>query len=278
MKDIIEQLYEINIDLINKANNAYIIESNKQVYILKVVAKKIFEKNIKYLNNKYHKIILNRNRELISKVENNYYVLLDPVFISEEITNLDFIFVDNTPDWDIKLWENKSDAYKKYLSLNADIKREIIVYLNYYLGITENAITLYNTAINLPGMLRNVISHNNIYQPNYGINYYDPTNVLIDSISRDLCEYAKKYNLSTDKMIDMFKEYELSEKEINIFLARMLYPKRFYEWFDNYLESKNTDGFRKVIEETDKNIEQYKGLVKELKKSNLYLDEISWIL
>lgn len=237
MINSIKYYYGISVsDLVQKDNDYYFDN-----YILKYYYKDLDVDLYNYLikqNNYLHKIIYNQENNYITYIDNKPYILLK-VEIENNITlnfikkyNIFFNYKKN-PGWDM-LWENKIDFYEKNITNIKDEK--IYNSFNYFVGMTENAISIYKKLkLNNDFYLCHIRFSNDI-------DFYDPLNIIVDYKMRDIAEYIKKefylknkYYLETINEIVAYNNYN----DTMLFLVRMMYPTIYFDQYDNYIKKES---------------------------------------
>lgn len=190
---------------------------------------------LRYNNQMNYEIILNKNNEVITFFDNKPYILLKNKNqkIKKEIELNDLLNKESVINskakinWK-KLWGDKNDYYENYLD-NVKMKYPIIKSsLSYYIGMSELAINLLSY-VNYND-IDYVISHKRI---NKISDLYNPTNLLIDSRTRDIAEFIKlKYindELNQEKIFDFIKFNYFSKDECILLLARLIYPTYYFD-------------------------------------------------
>ena len=70
--------------------------------------------------------------------------------------------------------------------------------------------------------------------------YYDPTNIIVDSISRDIAEYVKSKIINNSFEISEFEDYlshiDINHLEIQMLMARLMFPTFFYDYIEQVSE------------------------------------------
>lgn len=270
MENIINYYYNLNIDLIKEYPKYLLLKSKNHYYIFKEYLGEISElkKIIMLLNQnniKYDKILLNRENEPITKYNNKDYILLELIQDNRVINNNFFIIKSNANN------KNYSEIWSKMVERINNSKSAIN---NYYIGLTESAIALYNRSLLLNGDINYVISHYRVNYPNYSINYLDPTKMVIDVLGRDISEYVKSKffidSITVEEIIELIDKYQLNDKEINIMISRLLFPSYYFDLLKN---NEKEDKYIDRIEEYEKFIY---NLCSKLNK-NHYIIEIDWL-
>lgn len=255
MKDIIYYYYNLKIDkLINKDNNYYFYYNNNLYYLY------LYNNNPNILNNIYrlslsitpnitHKIIINKDNNIITIIDNNPYILLkvntninNKISINElfNFKNLYYIPDDKLTrrNWS-KLWSQKIDYIETQITETEKKYPLLASSINYFIGLTENAISYYqNTLDKYPNINNYSLSHNRI--TNNNLDFYNPLNIIIDHNPRDLAEYIKlsfysNNNSIINELLFYIKNY--NDYDICILISRLLYPSLYFDTFDNIINS-----------------------------------------
>lgn len=282
MRDIINYYYDIKIDKMETKNKGTIIESRGRTLIVKkVMNKEKIERIIANLTNKFYKIVLTKSNHLFFEYNNETYIMFETYEASKEkLNNFDIILVseESEPDYE-KIWQNNIDYYMSYISTNGTEHKEILNDFNYYIGMAENAITIFNSSKKMPSSARQSISHYRIHYPNYYLYYYDPTELTIDYISRDIAGYIKSKfyikGISIQEVLELIQKYQLNEKEICILVARLVYPNFYFDFIkeNSHENKKHTYNIIKKREEYE---EFLKVLLNQIKTTNLSIN-INWL-
>lgn len=232
MRNTIKYYYNLDADNIRYENGIYIFNN----YIFKELNNPInFELYNFYIsNNLYlHKIIYNINNDYITKYENKNYILLR--IEKNERISIDniFNFIIDVPILDIKnwgeLWEKKIDYYERNI-INTKNKNILDVF-PYYIGLGENAISIYKSN-NLD--TTHSICHNRM---NNDYEFYSPDNIIIDYKVRDISEYIKKNffidTLDNNLLIKYLNSNNFMIGDYTILYARLLFPTYFFDCIEN---------------------------------------------
>lgn len=268
MKNTINYYYNLNINTIHqKEKNYYFKVDNKNYLLLK--CSNIEELDDIYRLNMYlsqilpvHRIVLNVNNEVITKINDSNYLLLE-LFSNNNKINLNNIIelsniripfsVDKLKrnDW-YNLWIKKVDYFEYQLSQIGKKYPLIRESFNYYVGLAENAIILVNNIDfnNIPLGL----SHRRI--TNMSFNLYDPLNIVIDARIRDVCEYFKFCffnNIDISMELELFLSYNsFNIDEAKLFLARMFFPTYYFDLYEKIIDNEIDESeIKKVIIKAD---------------------------
>lgn len=298
MKNLIEYYYNFyNAKVIKEKEKMYIKYNNKLYEFKKTIRNKeeiIDIYNLSKKSNKYNKIILTNNNKIMINENNNNYLLeqINPGIINRKINIMDILKKEKVYDFNkykyilrtnwYNLWIKKID-YITYQ--RAHIKEKYLIldqYIDYYLGLSENAISYINSTANLKKDERDipVIAHRRIYSDT-AQEYYETSNIILDHYTRDICEYVKyiffyqkfDYNIIST----IINSIDLSEYGWGLLYARMLFPTYFFDLYDTIInEEKEEIKIGNLINR----IEEYEKLLnymyKEINKKTR-IPSIGWI-
>ena len=261
MNNYINFYYELYPDDIVKKGNHYYFVLNNEKYYFVTYDRDVNEVDTLYKLNKemisrnslVHEIILNKKGEVITLIDEAYYVLLR-VYVNESvvITIDDVVFMLNSndgvfsnsvisrTDW-IKLWSLKIDYFE--YQIGHLIKKYPYIYntVDYYIGLGENAITYMkelNDNINLSSLS---ITHRRIGVNSTMFDLYNPLNLIIDYKVRDVSEYLKDAffnNVNVYIILDkLFKMCMFDRITLNLLFCRLLFPSYYFDLYENILEN-----------------------------------------
>ena len=305
MKETISYYYNLKIDELEEKNGKYYFQINGQNYFFVYFSRNENELNdllsvCEYMITKGympHTILLNINGSYFTEVDKYKYVLFMSSNVYEKYDIFDLVKFSNTFKLNSKnsllyrnnwsnLWSQKVDYFEYQIRQLALDKEIIKKSFSYYIGLAENAI-LYVNIINkkFPSKLgKLVLSHRRIFYPNYKINFLNPLSFVFDLEVRDAAEYFKSmfFNVSEDEVVEDLKYYlkisYLSPYELNMFMARLLYPSYYFDLYEDIMNlNKNEDELLKIIK---KNASFEKFLKKVYLEISKYtkLEEISWLI
>lgn len=276
LKNTINYYYNLNINNIHQKDKNYYFNINNNNYLL-LKCDNIEELDDIYKLDSYliqilpvHKIILNINNEIITKINDNNYLLLQ-LYIDNKVDLNKIIELNNIniPDYFSKLrrdnwsllWTNKID-YLEYQLSQIGRKYPIIRdSFNYYIGLAENAIILVNNTDK-----RNIVlglSHRRISSNFFDL--YNPLNIVIDIRIRDVCEYFKYCffdNIDISRELELFLNYNnLDINEGKLFLARMLFPTYYFDLYEKVINNEIDESeIKKIIVKAD----SYEKILKQI--------------
>ena len=290
MKNIIYSNYNILVYDINKDKKNYFFYFDEELYlfyqVLNDINNVIEVYNYVVKNNvESFKIIKNKNGELFTKVDNNYYALLiikGIIKYEYNINNFRYCTINkNGSNWG-KLWGDRLDYYEHQIRELGIKYQTVLNSFGFYKGIAENAILYFNLSIEKfkePSSIG--IMHNRINYPCYLIDYNNPINYVIDYNIRDIAEYIKSYMLSEDyeieSVLNMLNNLKLNKLMFNLLYSRLLYPNFYFDIFDTIILEDGLDkDVLKIVDKSDK----YINLLKEIYntyKMQYDLFRIEWL-
>lgn len=274
MKNIIEYYYNIKIDKLYNKDDYYYFTIYDTNYILKPYTTVLDRSNDLYklntiLSNNMNidNIILNINNNPITSINNKDYILIrkskEPQITLINISNLanqntsyinDFKTLERN-NWEI-LWSNMIDYYEIQIKENEKKYPLIRESFDYYIGLTENAISyVVNTKNTIPKDISDnkVISHNTLEK-----SLIDPENIILDHKARDVAEYIKKAFYDNNQNIyteldEYFKYNYYSQYGIQILFGRVLYPSYYFNIYDKVISNKvKEEELNKIISKNKK--------------------------
>lgn len=253
-------------------NNNYIFQecnrTDEEIYELYNLEFYLYKYNIYF-----HQIILNKDNNLVTPVNNKRYVLLK-VFNNDnnridlnEITKISNIKVigeyqhirrNNWRD----LWSRKIDYIEQIIDENKFKYKEFVMNIDYFIGLTENAIQLLEE-VNYDSIY---ISHQRINSNMKIRDLYNPLNIILDYKVRDACEYFKDslFKKRDIKIIEYLSSYQLTIEEIYLFFIRFLYLTRYFDLFDNAFINNEMDKVENEILIITNEIERYEINLKQI--------------
>ena len=303
MKNTLKYFYNIETKNIRQSGNVFFIETNSKIFAFQNCDNyidqidNIYELNI-YLNynNIYvYRIIKNRFDNIITRVNENNYILLEINSDYNKNITLNMIYefqykLDdnlikstfkglNASNWK-SLWMQKIDYFEYQVSefgLKYPLVRESI---GYYIGMAENAICMINDYTLNDSLY---LQHRRIDSNSRYYDFYNPLNLIFDTRVRDFCEYYKSnfiYNLRYKediKIINYLEKNNYTTNELKLFYIRMFFPS-FY--FDLYEKVVNNNEDEKRLKKILLRVNEYQLFLYELTSyfsSFLMLPHIEWI-
>lgn len=189
---------------------------------------------VNYLDNYaifFHQIVISRNG-FIFKYGNEKYVLIKPRIVSERLIAINEILKLSNININLNInnyLDEKIDFLEKYLANYENVELEN---LNYFIGLSENAISLFNI---IGTENRNFIAHKRIYYNEKAIDFYNPLDIVLDYRSRDLAEYSKSAFMYGNNQIIINLKYLNSNDWISYF-ARIMFPSFYFDNVDKCIK------------------------------------------
>jgi len=249
-------LYPVNIHY--RAPYFYFMVNNKKYYLVFYERplpeiKPLYELSLFLLKQSIaiHQIILNKDRQPLTFINNKPYVLLKINGDETRKVTLDDInylhlikfdaFVDPLlmrTDWG-KLWSKKID-YLEYQFHHIANKFPLVAdCLSYFIGLGENAIAYVNNTkheVLLSFPERFTISHKRINIDDTCLELYNPLNFILDYQVRDIAAYIKMAFFAELNLWAQIKAYftvnQFSPYSLRLLYARLLYPSYFFDQYE----------------------------------------------
>lgn len=269
-----------------KTKNKKLIKYKNDIYIFEPVINQdeILEAyNILKSENKYYKIILNKDQSIFTPYNGETYILLRTNKIKETLSNIlleepkinvTSKFLDRT-NWSF-LWSRKIDYYEYQISHIKGKYPIIDESIHYFIGLAETALSYYE--YNCKNIKKSAtICHKRIYNEGY----FNPMNVIIDYKERDIGEFLKylfwhrsdRYE-NLDKIIETIIN---SNKNMNLIYSRMLYPSFYFDVYDNVINSREQpEKISKIVGRISE-YEEYLNYIQLKIKEKVEIQEINWI-
>lgn len=190
----------------------------------------------------FHQFIKGKTSYLFNYNNKHYVLMKTRIFSQREITLDEILMLSNVSIDSLNLSkvnmakriEIKIDFLEQYIA-NYE-KNYTLEDLNYYIGLSENAILLYNLL-----EIKNIaVAHKRIHKKEKAIDFYNPLNIILDSKSRDLAEYVKTIFFEADYnlMFDALKYVKI--EEWLFYFCRLLYPSYYFDCLEDIIIH-NTD-------------------------------------
>lgn len=262
MNNILLYYYDLNpLELVFR-DERYYFEYLDRKYIFEaynrplIELETIYEVNKKMIENNIlvHEIVKNKENNILTFINGINYCLME-VFVNEKtninlpdicyinnnsiyINNVDIL---NRADW-INLWGMKNDYFEEQINEIGKRYNWLSKYINYYIGMAENAISYMQNISNVKEEVLYSICSKRINYKSSLIELYNPLNYIYDYRVRDASEYIKSsffYGVDAMKLVEeYFENNYLNYKEALIFYARLLYPSYFFDLYDDILNKK----------------------------------------
>lgn len=261
MDKFINYYYGLQVKDIVNDDDRFFFKSGNHRYILKKyddLSLDDYYENLKrelYNYKFFFTIIPNNIGKLITTINGNNYVLLRLSNISNDsisifdikadmfITNINYLKIICRNDWEY-LWQSKIDYFELYIEEKMEYYSKLLWLYNYVVGMGELALFYLKETNKLSNkyIYDNLsIQHRRITYKTTMYDYYDPTNLVIDYSSRDLCEYLKTVDLDDleyELLDQYFNKYNLSKYWVGLFYSRMLFPTIIFDNIEKMLSQK----------------------------------------
>lgn len=302
MKNYLSYYYNLNPDKIINTNRNYYFYLDDERYELVVYNRNSNEINSIYKLNKeltdktlMHKIILNKNNNITSIINNIPYILYKVyININKEIPLEEISYLSNInikyekelmrSNW-AYLWSKNIDYFEYQISQNGKKYPLIVNSFSYFVGMAENSISyINNTSNELSPSITDVgvLSHKKIRNSDTIYSLYNPLNIIIDHKARDLSEYIKLSFLKKNKDIfdeldEYFKHNYFSHYGIRLLFGRILYPSFYFDLYEDIINDEQEE--KEIIGITSR-INEYEDYLYDVfyyLKKFYNLPEVEWI-
>ena len=307
MKETIKYYYNIDIDDLKEQDGKYFFKYQNQDFFFVYFNRNIEElndilicvNNMKEKGIDVHNIIINRNGQYLTKINNFDYILMSVNNYNEEYDIFDMINIVNKltlnyntsklyrNNWS-NLWTQKMDYFEyqiRELGINKTVIKDSF---SYYLGLAENAISYVNNTNLKYNALNNAkitLAHRRIFYPNYKLNFLNPLAFIFDLEVRDIAEYLKAMFFASDNAEEVIEElkYYLQIKTLSIYeyhmlYARLLYPSYYFDLYENIMNNDTSEESLVSIIKRNKEYELFlKNAYLEISKY-APIEKIDWLI
>lgn len=303
MKNAINYYYNLFPEKISNSNNYYYFYIDNEKYELVIYKRKTeeadslykFNNNLVNKNITVHKIIKNKDNNVITIINNIPYVLYK-VYINEEkkVTLSEISYLSNLKidyekelmrsNWSI-LWSSNIDYFEYQISQNGKKYPIIVDTFSYYVGLAENAISYVNNTV-LETKQENadigVLAHKKIRLNDRIYELYNPLNTIIDHKARDLAEYIKlsffKNNKNIFNELDIYFKYNYySIYGIRLLFGRILYPSYYFDLYEDIVTGEKEE--KEILQITTK-IEEFEDYLYDIYyylRKFYQIPEVTWL-
>ncbi len=215
--------------------------------------------------NNFYTIIKNKDNSIFTKIDDVEYILIRISGAEHNEIDLEDILsytipyenkstILNRTNWG-DLWSEKVDYLEYQVSELATEHPIIKGSFSYYIGLAENAIQYFNSLD--PRGANTHISHRRIKENLDSLHFYDPLDIVIDYLPRDIASFIKiKFFQDKDealRIVDrLIQKKILSPLEYNLLFCRLLYPSYYFDTLTRVLEDKDDEkNLLKFIDNVD---------------------------
>lgn len=301
MKNIINYYYNFNILNVYLVDNKYYFNYKNNDYFFMM-----FDRSLDELQSIYNlsielkkrsiytnSIVLNKNKQIVTFVNNIPYILIRDDVKNKKITINDILYIQNNThnilndkklyrrDW-VKMWEVKIDYYEEQMNSVSKQYDLLNSTIDYYIGLGENAISyLVNNNIKDNSVC---LSHKRIDIRKNTFDFYNPINYILDSRIRDISEYIKSIFFSeincNNKIINYISFINLSRDEYILLISRLLFPTYYFDMYDIIITNELDEN---IIKPIINNTNNYINLIKEIffyiiYQKGINIPYIEWII
>ena len=281
--NLIDNYYEFNYN--NNYYRLYITNEGYNIYNYN----NIYNNNKELINNTLmSEVILNKDKNIITTYNNINYILLKiNCNINKNITLEEIDYLSKTKivnniksNWGL-LWSKKIDYLENLISENGKKYPQVVNSFNYFVGMSENAISYYNN-IEIDNNMMYYISHKVLRPTDKVDSLYNPLNIIYDYRVRDVAEYIKNsfwtdnHNIYNELNNYLYKN-NLSLNEVKLLISRVLFPSVY---FDMYEEIFNYNKEEKILNNIINRIDEYEEYLDSIIiyfKKFYPIDEIEWL-
>lgn len=297
MNNFIKFFYNMKVTNTNFINNYYEFNHNNNYYRLYILNEEyniynynnIYTINKELINNTLmSEIILNKDKNIITTYHNINYILLkincniNKNITLEEIDYLSKVKIvnNNKSNWGL-LWSKKIDYLEELISENGKKYPQVVNSFNYFIGLSENAISYYNN-IDIDNNMMYYISHKVLRPTDKVDSLYNPLNIIYDYRVRDVAEYIKNsfwtdnHNIYNELNNYLYKN-NLSLNEVKLLISRVLFPSFYYDLYEDIFNyNKDEKILNNIISRIDE-YEEYLNSIIIYFKRFYPIDEIEWL-
>ena len=256
MKETINYYYNVYPEKVYEINNGcyFYFNTYKYYFITYDRDKSEIDFLVKITNDLYNRNILvdtfivSKNKTYYVVVGEKIYVLLRVNSIENDIYNLsDIRYFNNllitetkislNSDWGI-LWKNKVDKFESEVSeFNMDYPL-IEESFDYYIGLTENAISYFENAFLSSENVNVCLCHKRLPKNVYSGFINNPLTFAFDYEVRDVAEYIKvkffEDYLDFNEVEDILSKF--NRKSLMFLFSRLLYPSYYFDLVKKIIE------------------------------------------
>lgn len=276
MRNAIKYYYNIEVEEIKFIDGYYYFDNYVLLEYYKPLDLNIYQfcKDSKIY---VHEIVSNLENQYVTFIDDKPYILLK----MQRNIHIDLAHIENyiipfyskeKVNW-AKLWEEKIDYYETFFSRDNNYINEI---LPYYIGLGENAISLYKS-LDINEYL--YLSHCRL---NKDIDFFNPLNLILDYKVRDIGEYIKEQFFLGQSYSNYLKNYivvkYLSYNECLLLFCRLLFPSYFFDLCDEYIKGENIDDQLNIYISKTEDYEQFLREIYTFMRTRFQIPRIDWLV
>ena len=290
MKNLINYYYNLLVNDFRRVDDRFISKIDGKNYELVPFYGDIneFYKNYMTLinNNRYcHEVVLNKDKSLLTFYGDKSYLLIKENINIEkkvdmnEIVSYDIIVRgEYNLNWK-NLWKEKIDYYEYQMNQLSFKHKMLKDSFNYYVGLTETAISLLNYIDD--SKIDYYICHKRINYNEKLSEFFNPINIIIDTRTRDIAEYIKtnyiNENLDIKEVYFYLDRLNFNYVESILFLSRLLYPSYYFDVYDEIIQERISEEKMNEIIKKNTACELFLKQVYSYLKGRYNIPEIEWL-
>jgi len=303
MKKIIKYYYDLVPEKVFHQKNIHKFIIEKTKYMLYEVNNESEELEEKYKIQEYlnkinvccNLIIKNKMGLIITQYNEKKFILIEQKIETRRINIMDILLltsinIDNIgiktiyrTDWK-KMWEKKIDYIEHQIISNTDTKEIIKESIYYYIGLTENCISILQEPLEKKDKYK-AICHERIGYKMTTDEFYNPINFIIDKRIRNFAEYIRGQLYNTPDKIENIKKIldelltkiRLNREELILLYARIVYPGEYFDIYEKIIMNlTNEKELLKIINNSSK-IEKNIKIIYEILNKNKNIQPIEWL-
>jgi spore coat protein YutH len=305
MENYINYYYNLNPEKIEEKRNGYYFNIGQDKYYFIPCERNVEEIPTLYRlnyemirrNSLVHEIILNKNNEILTTVDEKIYIMLRVYVNEEKIVDLDDILfmldnnegilpnnVLNRMNW-TKLWAEKIDYFEYQIIHLARKYNMLYKTLDYYVGLAENALAYIKQIEkeNRSNILAPItVSHKRVYIKYTLFDLYNPLNFIIDYKIRDISEYIKMSffeGIDVWKIVDyIFSFYKFTPYSLKLLYGRLLFPSYYFDIYEEIITNNLSEN--KILDIISKS-DEYEKFLKDMYyyiSDFVELEKVDWLI
>lgn len=306
MKQVIAYYYNIQIEDFEQDKNIccfnfnkckfYFVPYNRDEKSLREIIEVSREMKVK--NIKCHDIIINKFNNVLTKFNEENYMLLkvcddldrdfnifDMFFISKKLRLLPNKQKEYKNNWS-EYWKRNVDYFESQIRNYGKLKMGILNTFSYYIGLAENAIEyagIIEKELRFNANDDSIsLGHRRIFSPNYQLNYLNPISFIFDLDVRDYAEYfkARFFNDGNiyQEFVSFFKTVRFGIYSYSMFYARLVYPSYYFDLYEQVILNDKNEELLIDIVNKQKEYEKFLGFAYQEISKYAPIKKIPWMV